>query len=123
MLPLGQGTVEQILPVEFVQEMPPPPPKEINTCRCVIELIIIIRLRNCTEEQVEITLHKARHTKIGIMCFRWTKEECDIIYWYFVQSSQSSDPVGHILNQYTENGSSCKTRVGVSQLLKKEIYT
>ncbi|KAF4523326.1 hypothetical protein B566_EDAN011806 [Ephemera danica] len=46
---------------------------------------------------------------------RWTKEECDTLYWYHEQGAQTSDPVGTILRLYAENGSTCKTRVGVEQ--------
>ncbi|XP_059481526.1 protein timeless isoform X2 [Neocloeon triangulifer] len=48
---------------------------------------------------------------------RWTKEECDILYWYYVQSAQSTDPIDNIRNMYVENGSSSKTRVAIIEQL------
>ncbi|XP_065343763.1 protein timeless isoform X3 [Cloeon dipterum] len=48
---------------------------------------------------------------------RWTKEECDILYWYYVQSAQSDDPVDNIRNMFVENGSSSKTRVAIIEQL------
>lgn len=43
----------------------------------------------------------------------WTKEDCDILYWYYVQSAQSDDPIDNIRKMYIENGASSKTRVAV----------
>jgi hypothetical protein len=55
----------------------------------------------------------------------WTKEDCDILYWYYVQSAQSDDPIENIHKMYLENGASSKNRVAVSkssqQLLKHGI--
>jgi timeless len=44
----------------------------------------------------------------------WTKEDCDILYWYYVQSAQSDDPIDNIRKMYVENGASSKNRVAVS---------
>jgi hypothetical protein len=50
---------------------------------------------------------------------RWTKEDCDILYWYYVQSAQSNDSIGNIRKMYVENGASNKNRVAVSYSFQK----
>lgn len=47
----------------------------------------------------------------------WTKGDCDILYWYYVQSAKIDDPIDNIRKMYVENGASSKSRVAVSKCL------
>ncbi|KAF6208323.1 hypothetical protein GE061_016777 [Apolygus lucorum] len=52
----------------------------------------------------------------------WSREDCDPLFWYFVQSANSSDPIGSILQLYADSGVQNKTRIGLlEQLLKQDI--
>uniref|UniRef100_A0A0A9W4L0 Protein timeless n=1 Tax=Lygus hesperus TaxID=30085 RepID=A0A0A9W4L0_LYGHE len=52
----------------------------------------------------------------------WTSQECDPLFWYFVQSANSSDPIGSILQLYSDGGAQNRTRIGlIEQLLKQDI--
>ncbi|XP_073987080.1 timeless isoform X2 [Rhodnius prolixus] len=54
----------------------------------------------------------------------WSQEDCDNLYWYYVQSANNSDPVGDVVNLYSKNGVTNKTRIGViEQLLKQDVIT
>ncbi|PSN50864.1 Protein timeless [Blattella germanica] len=47
----------------------------------------------------------------------WSRDDSDNLYWYYVQSSKCADPVGKVMELFTENGVIGKTRVGIIQQL------
>lgn len=52
----------------------------------------------------------------------WNQENCDNLYWYYIQSANCVDPIGKVINLYTEAGICDKTRIGViEQLLKQDV--
>nr|UHH90586.1 timeless-d isoform E [Pyrrhocoris apterus] len=61
----------------------------------------------------------AAHRKEG-----WNQRECDCLYWYYVQSANSPDPVGGVVALYAAAGITNKSRIGViEQLLKQDVIT
>ncbi|XP_014260027.1 protein timeless isoform X2 [Cimex lectularius] len=54
----------------------------------------------------------------------WSQEDCDCLYWYYVQSANGRDPVGDVIKLYSASGVTNKTRIGViEQLLKQDVIT
>jgi len=54
----------------------------------------------------------------------WSQEECDCLYWYYIQSAQSDDPLSAIISLYAQVGTFNKTRIGViEQLLKQDVIS
>ncbi|KAK9509951.1 hypothetical protein O3M35_004833 [Rhynocoris fuscipes] len=54
----------------------------------------------------------------------WSQEDCDNLYWYYVQSANNNDPVGDVIKLYSNSGVCNKTRIGViEQLLKQDVIT
>ncbi|BES97395.1 Timeless [Nesidiocoris tenuis] len=52
----------------------------------------------------------------------WPREECDALFWYFVQSANNCDPIGSIIQLYADSDIQNKTRIGlIEQLLKQDI--
>lgn len=51
----------------------------------------------------------------------WTEEEMNILYWYYIQSKESKDIVGKIINQFCANGIYKKSRILVIQQLLSQV--
>jgi hypothetical protein len=46
--------------------------------------------------------------------FRWSKDDSDNLYWYYIQSCNSPDPVGTVLQLFAESGVTTLTRTAVN---------
>ncbi|XP_039278663.1 protein timeless [Nilaparvata lugens] len=54
----------------------------------------------------------------------WSKDDSKNLHKYYVKSACSSDPIGRVLNCFTESGVLNKTRIGViEQLLKQDVIS
>lgn len=51
-----------------------------------------------------------------LYCYRWSQKESNNLYWYYVQSTKSSDPIGKVVEYYVENAQGAKTRIDVSSI-------
>jgi timeless len=57
-----------------------------------------------------------------VFSVNWTYDEMDTLFWYYVQSKKTEDPIGNVEKLLKKNGQSEKTRLDVlDQLLKQGI--
>ncbi|XP_075211688.1 timeless [Lycorma delicatula] len=65
-----------------------------------------------------------QETKEGLPVTGWSQDDSRNLHWYYFQSARSSDPIGKVLDHYTESGVLNKTRIGViEQLLRQEVIS
>lgn len=54
----------------------------------------------------------------------WAQEEMDTLYWYYVQSKNSKDIVGCVINHIKESSHKMKSRIAViQQMLQQDIIS
>lgn len=53
----------------------------------------------------------------------WSKEEIDILYWYYEQSKSCLDTVGEIIKLFSVSGYKTKIRMPVIQQLLQQVHT
>lgn len=53
----------------------------------------------------------------------WSKEEMDVLYWYYEESKFYSDVIGQIVKRLRESNFKLKYRIDVIQQLLQQVIT